>query len=422
MYTADTIWPDRLNPFYAFDPVTAGWTVLLLALVGGVTAATLWRVRSDPFLLTGWFWFVIMLGPVLGLVQVGSQARADRYTYLPSIGLVMALVWLGSSWLPKTKAVRGALGAGTLAALVALTLATRQQLQFWKNAITYCERSVAIEPRDARSHFNLGCTLEKLGDRDGAIKHFEAAIASSAAYTKAHNNLGSALAGKGDFARAEFHFREALNLNTNHTSARMNLARALLSQRKVAAAVDVLQAAPEKDRALPALQAMTGDLLLQLGRVREALPYFELLLKADPVAELHAKIAQLNIQLNEPKAALGHYRAALKLKPDWAEVLNNLAWTLATNPDATVRNGAEAIGYGERACELTQRGQPVFLITLAAAYAEAGQFEQALATSQQAMQLATQTGNTQLLASLTPLHNAFQNRQAYHTPPPAAGK
>lgn len=419
MYTANTIWPDRLNPFYAFDPITPGWTALLLIAVGGATVAAFWFARRRPFLVTGWLWYVVMLGPVLGLVQVGSQARADRYTYLPGIGLVLALVWLASSLLPRNRSVRAGLGLATLAALVGLGLATRHQLQFWKNAIVYCQRSVTIEPRDARSHFNLGCTLEKMGDRDGAIQHFEAAIATSAAYTKAHNNLGSALAGKGDFAGAELHFREALMLNTNHTSARMNLARALLSQRKVAEAVAVLQAAPEKDRALPALQAMTGDLLLQLGRVREAVPYFEQLLKADPVAELHAKIAGLRIQLNEPKAALEHFRTAVKLKPDWVEVLNNLAWTLATNPDPAVRNGAEAVGYAERACELTQRGQPVFLITLAAAYAEAGQFEQAKSTSQQAMQLASQSGNTQLVTSLTPLHSAFQNRQPYHTPPPA---
>ncbi len=419
MYTANTIWPDRLNPFYAFDPITPGWTALLLIAVGGATVVAFWFARRRPFLVTGWLWYVVMLGPVLGLVQVGSQARADRYTYLPGIGLVLALVWLASSLLPRNRSVRAGLGLATLAALVGLGLATRHQLQFWKNAIVYCQRSVTIEPRDARSHFNLGCTLEKMGDRDGAIQHFEAAIATSAAYTKAHNNLGSALAGKGDFAGAELHFREALMLNTNHTSARMNLARALLSQRKVADAVEVLQAAPEKDRALPALQAMTGDLLLQLGRVREAVPYFEQLLKADPVAELHAKIAGLRIQLNEPKAALEHFRTAVKLKPDWVEVLNNLAWTLATNPDPAVRNGAEAVGYAERACELTQRGQPVFLITLAAAYAEAGQFEQAKSTSQQAMQLASQSGNTQLVTSLTPLHSAFQNRQPYHTPPPA---
>lgn len=419
MYTANTIWPKGLNPFYAFDPITPGWTALLLIAVGGATVVAIWFARRRPFLLTGWFWYVVMLGPVLGLVQVGSQARADRYTYLPGIGLLLALVWVASSLLPRNRSVRAGLGLATLAALVGLGLATRHQLQFWKDAIVYCQRSVTIEPRDARSHFNLGCTLEKMGDRDGAIKHFEAAIATSAAYTKAHNNLGSALAGKGDFAGAELHFREALMLNTNHTSARMNLARALLSQRKVAEAVAVLQAAPEKDRALPALQAMTGDLLLQLGRVREAVPYFEQLLKADPVAELQAKIAGLRIQLNEPKAALEHFRTAVKLKPDWVEVLNNLAWTLATNPDPAVRNGAEAVGYAERACELTQRGQPVFLITLAAAYAEAGQFEQAKSTSQQAMQLAIQSGNTQLVTSLTPLHSAFQNRQPYHTPPPA---
>ena len=419
MYAVNTAWPDRLNPFYAFDTPTVGWTVFLLLAVGGTTFAAICFAHTKPFLLAGWFWFVVMLGPILGLIQVGSQARADRYTYLPGIGLVIALVWLVSSVAPKNKGLRCALGLVLLAALTALSLATRHQLQFWKNAITYCERSVAIEPRDAQSHFNLGCTLEKLGDRDGAIKHFEAAIATSAAYTKAHNNLGAALAGKGDSAGAEVHFRQALKLNPGHTSARMNLARSLVSQGKLAEAARELQAAPEKDQALPALQAMAGDLLLQLGRVAEALQYFEALLKVDPVAELHAKIAGLNIQLNQPAAAVKHFREAVKLKPDWAQVLNDLAWTLATNPDGTVRNGAEAIAYGEHACKLTQHGQPVFLITLAAAYAEAGQFDKAIATADKAVQLATQTGNAQLATNMAPLRDAFANRQPFRAALPA---
>jgi protein O-mannosyl-transferase len=417
MYSANTLWPERLNPFYAFDTPTVAWTALLVLCVTGVTTLALWWGRQKPFFFVGWFWFVIMLVPVLGLVQVGSQARADRYTYLPSIGLLIALVWLMISLAPKAKFIRASLAVLLAIALVGLSLTTQHQLKFWKNAITYCERSVAIEPRDARSHFNLGCTLEKLGDHDRAIKHFEAAIATSAAYIKAHNNLGSALAGKGDFAGATEHFREAVRLNPHHTSARLNLARSLVSQGRLAEAVAELQAAPPEDPPVPALFGMAADLLLRLGRTREAIAALEQLLKINPAAELHEKVAMLNVQIGEAKLAVAHYHAALKMKPDWAEVLNNLAWTLATHSDASVRNGPEAILLAQRACKLTQYGQPVFLVTLAAAYAEAGKFDEAISNSQKALDVATQAGNTQLVASITPLHNTFVSRQPFHTPP-----
>jgi tetratricopeptide (TPR) repeat protein len=422
MYGANLLWPVRLNYFYAFDEAPPARTFFLGALVAIISTAALWRRRRKTYLLTGWLWYLVMLLPVLGLVQVGSAARADRYTYLPSIGLLIALVWLVSEIVPRTKICRAWLAAFGVAVLVALALATRHQLPAWENGITLCEHSIAIEPRDARSHFNLGCTLEKLGDRDGAIPHFTAAIALSPAYTKAHNNLGSALASKGDFAGAEPHFRAALQLNPDHTAARLNLVRSLASQGKLAEALEQLAATQQKDKSSPAVLALTGDVLLGLGRLRDAAPYLAQLAQANPSPELHAKIATLYIQINEPKNAVVHYRAALTLKPDWEQVLNNLAWTLATNPDVAVRNGAEAVRLAGRACELTQNQQPGFLATLAAAQAEAGQFDQAIATAQKALDLANQSGNAQLAASIAPLHATFSNRQPYHAPPapPAA--
>ena len=421
-YCTDLLWPARLNFFYAFDEPLLARTLLWFALIGLVTLAAWWLRRLKPYLLTGWLWYLVMLVPVLGLVQVGSAARADRYTYLPSIGLLIALVWLASEIVPRTKIGRILLATMGVGILTALALTTRHQLQFWQNGITLCERSIALEPRDARSHFNLGCTLEKLGDRDGAIPHFTAAIALSPAYTKAHNNLGSALAGKGDFAGAETHFRAALQINASHTSARLNLVRALASQGKLAEALAQLEGTPPKDQSSPAVLALTGDVLLGLGKVREAAPYLVRLAQGNPSPDLHAKIATLYIQLADPQTAVTHYRAALQLKPDWEQVLNNLAWTLATNPDPALRNGAEAVSLAGRACALTQNQQPGFLATLAAAQAEAGLFDQAVVTAQKALDLANHSGNAQLAAGIAPLHATFVNRQPYHTPPvsPAA--
>lgn len=259
-YMRDLFFPARLNYFYPFEEFSA----LEVGLAGGLilllTALAIWQLKQRPFLAVGWFWFIVMLIPVIGLVQVGTQARADRYSYLPSIGFLLAVVWFVAETFRDWKPWRW-VGTGTaVAALTACIAITRQQLVHWRDGVTICRRSIEIEPRDARSHYNLACSLTATGDRNTAIAHFREAVRISPDYEKAHNNLGVALAESGDLRAAEPHFREVVRLNPKHLGAQRNLA----------------------------------VMLTQQGRFAEAIPHFEALRKPDqPDSGLEQAIAEL---------------------------------------------------------------------------------------------------------------------------------
>jgi len=187
-------------------------------------------------------------------------------------------------------------------------------------------------------------------------------LKSDPADTKAHKYLGDALAAQGKLAEAEAEYMEVLRLN-------------------------------------PGNPAVSQALQPELDKVKTALALTNLLntLKVQPTAEVHAQIAAIQTSQGGYADAVEHYVAALCLKPDAPDILNNLAWLLASCPDDRIRNGAEAVRHAERACALTQPPQVMLLGTLAAAYAEAGRFDDAVATAQKACELAAQQGNETLL-------------------------
>lgn len=259
-YLRDLLWPAQLNYFYPFEEFSALEVALAAGLILIITALVFWQFKRRPFLLVGWLWFIVMLIPVIGLVQVGTQARADRYSYLPSVGILLAVIWLlgevGRNWRPGRSAGI-VLALATLSACVAVT---RAQLVHWRDGITICRRSIQVEPRDARSHYNLGCSLEAMGDKKTAITHFREAIKISPDYEKAHNNLGVALAETGDLRAAEQHFREVVRLNTNHLSAKRNLAMTLTQQGRFAEAVPHFEALRKPDQPDQRLEQIIAEL------------------------------------------------------------------------------------------------------------------------------------------------------------------
>ena len=344
-YLVKLVWPANLAVIYPypkkFDDMETALTVLLLL---AVTALCLCQLFRRPYLAVGWFWYLGTSVPIIGLVQVGEQAMADRYTYLPLIGPVISLVWLIAEWFPSGKMIPAAAATLVLGACVSLT---GRQMQFWRNTIALFEHNVAVTPENASAHFTLGLGLAHAGDTKRAMVCYRVATMISPGDWEAHRNLARWLHQQGHLAAARDEYNTLIALDPNDPATHLSLA----------------------------------DVAGRLGRTGEAV-----------------------FQLKE----------VLRLDPDSIEALNNLAWLLATCPDAHVRDGAQAVKYAGRACELTHHGATPIVDTLAAAYAEAGRFDEAVSTAQTACALAEKSGEPALLQKDRERLALYRKHQPYH--------
>ena len=368
-YLGKFFWPTKLAVIYPhpakhyyLSDAWPGWEIVLAVLLLTLsTAFCVLEVRRRPYLIFGWLWYLGTLVPVIGLVQVGEQAMADRYTYIPLIGPVVCLICV----LGEIMGSRGASlsfrfqragpenegspspqpsppGEGeekqpiadnagfaryvAICLIVILALLTRHQLAFWKDSVRLFEHAVAVTADNPSAQFSLGVGLEKQGDVRKAMVRYRVATAIDPKYSKAYYNMGQLLR-KGRYWDAAVEaYMAAARLNPNDLPTQLNLA----------------------------------SVLPRAGRNKEAIAHFE---------------------------------RALELEPNSIEGLNNLAWLLATSPDSQVGDGARAVSLAERACELSGFKVPVLLGTLAAAYAEAGRFNEAILTAEQACARAIETGD-----------------------------
>lgn len=593
IYIRELFYPSHLAAFYYYPISGLPHREVALALIflGSITlAAWYWR-RRHPYLLVGWLWYLVMLVPVIGLVQVGSQAHADRHTYLSEIGVGLLLTWLAADLCTRWDRRHFVAGGMAAAVIVTFIFTGRMQVSHWKNGGTLWAHALDCDPNDVRAYYNLANYLEKENDWEGAKTNYEAALRIDPQLVGGYNNLGMILASEGHLDDAIREYREVIRLDTNYAVAYYNLGSALLQQGATNEAVSDFQLALSVDPAradaqaeirnnqrLPltevtqnglngvygqfhdglgiALQregqideAITqyrealklnahdaevyynlGSALLQKGETDEAISDFQLALsispspaeagshadlaptegapdkknemyarfhdglgaalqrkgqtdqaiaqyqealkldpgysaanyhladtllkkgktsegitqfqevlknspddakthnnlgsalrregqmdeaiiqyrealKIDPAyAPAHFNLGNVLLQKGKVNEAIGEYLSALKIKPDNTMVQNNIAratWTLAVSPDASVRNGTNAVEFAKTANDLAGGNNPMILRVLAAAYAESGNFSMALDQAKQALALATQQENL-------PLENALQ--------------
>ena len=243
-YISKLLWPDKLAVFY---PLQLNWSHSHLFLtgisLGGLTVLLFLNRRQNPFLLFGWLWFIGTLVPVIGLVQVGDQAMADRYTYIPSVGFFLMVVWgaydLTRGWRcqPLGLAVVGLATAGLCLML------TRQQLGYWQDSETLFRHTVAVTTNNYIAHSNLGNALFVAGDTDAAISEYKEVVRLNPHYAKVYNNLGVALAKQGRSDEAISQFQAALRLNPNYPNACNNLGIALAGEGRLDEAIGQFQKA-----------------------------------------------------------------------------------------------------------------------------------------------------------------------------------
>jgi len=412
-YLGRIFWPADLSIFYPYVNEHSGM-IFAFVLLAGISALGIWRARLQPCLITGWFWFLVMLLPVVGIVQVGRQFIADRYTYLPSIGIFLVVVWGTAALTGVSRFWRAALPFMAIGLLAACLLDTRYQLRYWRNSITLFSHSIEITPeQNCVGYWILGNAYLESGDMDAAVKSYQSSIQIAPDFQEPYFQLGYVLLRQNKFQEAEVQLRETLRLNENNADAHACLGYALIQQRNYVEAAGeyskALTLKPDDDHIKKWLAVATLKAESETALAR----YYEML-KANPTPEVHVQIAAILTIQEKFQEATEHYLAALKLEPDSADVLNNFAWLLATCSDPQVRNGAQAVKYAERACELTHYRETMMVGTLAAAYAEAGRFDDAISTAQKACSLASESGQQPLLKRNQELLELYRQHQPYH--------
>jgi Flp pilus assembly protein TadD len=393
-YIWQMFWPANLAVFYPHpDNHLALWQV---ALAAAFLIATSWVVfalrRTRPYLLVGWLWYLIMLLPVIGIVEVGLQGHADRYTYLPQVGLYIALTWFVADISASLRHRKEILPTAGSAVVIILSLCAWKQTTYWRNSETLWTHTLAVTTDNDVALTNFGTFLMERGQLDEALSYFQRALAVRSrsehhhynfSLALIHDSVGNVLARKGRLDDAIVHLRQAIELRPDYPDAHYNL----------------------------------GTALFQKGDLDGAIAQWRTTLSIHPYdAGAHTSLGNALVQKGFLAEAADHYEKALQSEPDSILPLNNLAWVMSTGPDDSLRNNEIAVELATKANQLSKESNPVFIRTLAAAYAQAGQFENAIATAQRASEQAKIQGSNDLALEIQEDVDLYQRRTPLRDP------
>ena len=373
-YARQTFWPARLAVFYPYpnNPLSIWKVTLASAFLLTVSAIAIFLRKKRPYVLTGWFWYVGMLVPVIGIVQIGEQGHADRYTYLPQIGLFLLIVW-GAADLANTWHLRREyLWLAATITIAVLSYGAAVQTSFWKNSERLWDHTLSVISDNDFAHNNLGFLHLRRGELDKAISHFETAlkIRSGKSQTRynlgtalVHVNLANALAREGRPEEAIVHYEQAVKLRPDYGDAYYNF----------------------------------GSVLFQQGRIDDAIAQWQKALAIQPNdAAGHTSLGNAFLQKGWLEKAIVHYQRAVEIDPSEVSARNNLAWVLATSSDPSIRNGAKAVSLAAQAVEISGGKDAIFFRTLAASYGECGKFADAIAAAEKGEMIAISGGDSHL--------------------------
>ena len=337
------------------------------------------------------------------------MVMADRFMYLPQIGICVALVWgtahVAGPWVCR----RLPLAAIAVLVVAGSMVCAWQQTSHWRDSVRLWTHTLACPAKNPIAHNNLGLALADCGQIDGAIAHYRKALEIKPDHELAHNNLGLALASRGQLDEAIAHYRKALEIKPEYVHALYNLGNALAGRGQVDEAIAQYRKALKIKPDYAAAHHNLGNVLAGRGQVDEAIAHFRnaLEIRSDLVAA-HVCLGDILVRRGQVGKAITHYQQALQIRPDDAAALNDLAWIRATYPDPKFRDGPQAVTLARRAIELSSSNANA-LDTLAAAYAEAGRFADAVRTAHKGVDLARQQGKPALAESIQvkiPLYNA----------------
>ncbi|HVV02506.1 MAG TPA: tetratricopeptide repeat protein [Verrucomicrobiae bacterium] len=353
-YLGKIFWPSHLAvPYPLSDWPSIGTVAAGFVLLIGISLLAIYLRRCAPYVFTGWFWFLGTLLPVLGIVQVGNQAMADRYTYFPSIGLSIAVVWVLAALARNNRFALGGLCILGIAALGACAWKTHRQLPYWQNSETLFRHSIQvtsgnfiahdnlgfalfqegktaeamdeyrkalrINPEDPGTLNNMGTALARQGDLKNGVQAYESALRSDPRFEDARNNLGVALFHLEKTDEAEKQYRIAIKLNPNDAEAHNNLANLLVSRGMLDQAVVQYRIALSINPRLPTTLNNLGWVLGEQGEFRQSLEIYGRALELNPKdPSLHSNAADVLANAGKTQMALDEYNRALRLNPNFA--------------------------------------------------------------------------------------------------------
>lgn len=368
-YLKKTVWPANLAIYYPFhsqfflsEIIAAAFLLLALTFIAVALA------RTFPYILTGWFWYLITLIPVIGVLQVGSQSYADRYTYIPTIGIYLIVAFALKDILRRYGALRVPVVGIVVLIVGAFSALAFNYASLWRSNDRLLRHTLEVTKDNSAIHCSIGMKLLDEGRYGEALTEFSetlkinSGILGGEKFAEAHVGMGLALLALGRAQEAEQSFRYAIKLAPRVARTHVNL----------------------------------GITLDKLGEWRESMREFEEAVRLEPDEPFtHSNLAIAYFRRGQFDEAAVQYREALRVYPQHLDSLKGLAWLLATDSEARRRNGKEAVGFAAEACKLTNFQDPGSLEILAAAQAENGDFQNAAATAQKALDLITGRG-TQL--------------------------
>ena len=325
-YIGKMIWPQNLAVYYPHPAAVPTWQaagagLLLICL----SALFIWTSRKRPYLAVGWLWYLGTLVPVIGLVQVGSQAMADRYTYLPLVGLFVALAWGVPSLLARWHHRQSILAISATILLVSFTVCTWLQLRHWQNSLTIFQHTVNVTTDNYFAHNNLGVALARAGRLGEAVDHYHVALRIKPYQAEVYNNLGNALEAQGNVDEAIRRYTEALRIEPDNAKAHNNLGNALASRGNVDEAISHYSEALRIEPDYAGAHYNLGNVLAERGNVEEAINHYNEALRIWPDwAGAHNNLGVALERRGNFKEAIRHYYEALRIKPDYPKAKDNL--------------------------------------------------------------------------------------------------
>jgi protein O-mannosyl-transferase len=330
-YLGKAIWPSNLAIFYPLPDAWPAWLAglcgLLLLVASGLALGC---ARNRPYGFVGWFWFVGVLVPFIGLVQAGQQAMADRFAYVPLIGLLLAFVWGAFGLLAGWRHGTIVLMAAGVGATLLCTVATRRQLGYWTDAETLFRHAAAVTESNAMVLNCLGIALDRKSQTDAAIASYRQAIALKPELPSPHYNLGTALNGSGRFTEAAGEFEQALGLQPRFADAHKGLGFALYRGGRLDDAIREYREAIRLNPDAADVHNNLGVALDANGEVNEAVNAYHEAIRLKPdYAEAYSNLGAALARAGRFQEAVTPFRRAIGLRPDYAPARGNLANVLS---------------------------------------------------------------------------------------------
>ncbi len=421
VYLWQMIFPVHLAPLYLYPTqLRLGEAVFAALLIALISLVTFIARRRKPYLLAGWLWYLVMLLPVLGILQVGWQSHADRYTYLPHIGLYFALTWLIGELTVSWRRRQVILGAAGGVVIILFAAMAWKQTTYWSNTESLWRHAIKITPGNYVAFTNLGDALLQQARFREAMDTYEISLGLSPNHADAENGLASALARQGQDEKAIDHFQKAIAARPQDPEYHNNFGNTLCQEGRLDEGIreyeKALQLRPDPVEIHNAeTQFNLANALLRKGQIDDAIAHYRASLQIQPNdVDTHTSLATALMRKGTPAEAIREFQVAVAIDPQSVNALNYLSWALATCSDGSLRKGESAVALAEQARNLTHDRDPLVLRTLAAAYAETGQYPRAIEVAGTGLTLAREQKNPRLAATIQKELALYQAGSPYH--------